>query len=64
VDEQREIEGEPLLLPVKLESRARFLVAVPEQAVTTLPNHAVEETREAIQDERATASEGHSLRTS
>lgn len=52
------IEIEPAPLPVTLEQRERWLVAVPRegQAVTPLTADAVEQTRRALHDERGAAS--------
>jgi AbrB family looped-hinge helix DNA binding protein len=46
------IEIEPAALPVRLERRGRWLVAVPEEAVPPLTVETVEQTRQALQPER------------
>ena len=48
------IEIEPAPLPVRLERRGRWLVAVPEQDVPELTTETVEQTRQAIEHERST----------
>lgn len=45
------VEITPAPLPVKIERRGRWLVAVPEQAVPPLTMEAVEQTRQALQRE-------------
>lgn len=47
------IEIEPVLVPVRLEQRGRWVVAVPEQDIPTLTAAIVEQTREALMRERA-----------
>lgn len=49
------IEIEPAPLPVRLERRGRWLVAVPEEAVPPLTVETVEQTRQALQHERGAA---------
>jgi AbrB family looped-hinge helix DNA binding protein len=46
------IEIEPSTLPVRLVRRGRFLVAVPETEVEPLTVEMVEETRQALAEER------------
>lgn len=46
------IEIEPATVPVDLERRGRFLVAVPRADVGTLTAEMVEETRDALRAER------------
>lgn len=46
------IEIEPEAFPVTMERRGRFTVAVPMKDVTALTSSAVEETRDAILDDR------------
>jgi AbrB family looped-hinge helix DNA binding protein len=46
------IEIEPALLPVRLEKRGRFLVAVPQEQVPVLTSEAVEATRDKLRRER------------
>jgi AbrB family looped-hinge helix DNA binding protein len=47
------IELEPATLPVRLEQRGRFLVAVPEVEVEPLTTATVEEVRQSLLDERS-----------
>jgi AbrB family looped-hinge helix DNA binding protein len=47
------IEIEPAFLPVKLVREGRFVVAVPEVDVPPLTAEIMEETRRAIEEERA-----------
>lgn len=49
------IEIEPAPLPVKLEQRGRWLVAIPEHAVPPLTTEVVEQTLEALRHERGRA---------
>jgi AbrB family looped-hinge helix DNA binding protein len=51
------IEIEPAPLPVELARKGRLLVAVPQQKVNTLPADVVEQTRQALQHERAVLAE-------
>ncbi len=46
------VEIEPAPLPVRLERRGRWLVAVPEAAVPPLSAETVEHTRQTIRSER------------
>lgn len=46
------IEIEPAGTPVDLERRGRFLVAVPQTEIGKLAAETVEETREALREER------------
>ena len=46
------IEIEPAPLPVALVQKGRLLVAVPQQPVGTLTAEGVEQTRQALHDER------------
>ncbi len=50
------IELEPAATPVKLVRKGRLLVAAPVTEVEPLTAEAVEETRRALQDERASES--------
>lgn len=53
-DGRIEIESAPL--PVRLERRGRWLVAIPEDDVPPLTTEVVEQTRQALQEERAASS--------
>ena len=50
------IEIEPAPLPVKLERKGRFLVAIPQREVPLLTPETVERTRRALRRERASSS--------
>ena len=50
------IEIEPAPLPVKLERKGRFLVAIPQQEVPPLTPETVEQTRRTLRRERSSFS--------
>src|SRR5690349_14902238 len=50
------VEIEPAPLPVKLERKGRFLVAIPQREVPPLTTETVERTRRALRHERSSFS--------